>query len=208
MHQHPRLGQGAGHQQIAGGVPGRQCGTVEGDAEMALQVPVGEQLQLATQQGVVVGRQLALHRQLLEGYQRLQRVLEQGVGVVRVDHLQIGLPAEIGQQQETLLEVAGEDLRHVHAGLGQQAGDLDERPAIFLRRRCVHHDQAAHSVLPAEIAAKAGVAARRGQLRRTGRTPTARGEDLRQTQVQPAHQFFESFIHRHFAGSPSDLAVA
>ncbi|MNQ29216.1 hypothetical protein D3C85_425260 [compost metagenome] len=175
---------------------------------MALQVPVGEQLQLATQQGVVVGRQLALHRQLLEGHQRLQRVLEQGVGVVRVDHLQIGLPAEIGQQQETLLEVAGEDLRHVHAGLGQQAGDLDERPAVFLRRRCVHHDQAAHAVLPAKIAAKAGVAARRGQLRRTGRTPTARGEDLRQTQVQPAHQFFESFIHRHFAGSPSDLAVA
>ncbi|MNP83618.1 hypothetical protein D3C76_1826130 [compost metagenome] len=50
---------------------------------MALQVPVGEQLQFAAQQRLVVVRQAIGDRHLLEGHQGVQRRLEEFLGIRR-----------------------------------------------------------------------------------------------------------------------------
>jgi len=64
------------------------------------------------------------------------------------------------------------------AGLIQHLRDLDEGSAVFLGRRCVHHDQAALATLPAEVTAEAGIAAGRSELRRRHFAPAATGEDF------------------------------
>ena len=75
--------------------------------------------------------------------------------------------AEVGEQQEAAVEVLREDRGRVHAGVGQQRGNVHERAAILLRRRRVHRDQRraparARGVgeRDAEIAAKARVGGR------------------------------------------------
>ncbi|MCY1423169.1 hypothetical protein D9M71_388760 [compost metagenome] len=202
MHQHLGLGQRAFHQQVAGPLPGRQALALQGHAEVALQVPLGEQLQFAAQQGLVVGRQAVGHRHLLEGHQGVQRRLEEFLGIGAGEHVQVGLAAKIGQQQEALLDVLGENPRHMHPGLGQQSGDLDEGPAVFLRRRRVHDDQRALARLPAEITAETGVAAGGGQCGGRYRTPAFAGEHGRQTRVQPAIQLLVTNVFRHLRESP------
>lgn len=47
-------------------------------------------------------------------------------------HVEVGLPAQVTEQQETVLQILGENPRHMHAGSGEQSGDLDERSAVFL----------------------------------------------------------------------------
>ena len=86
---------------------------------MALHIPLGKQLQLTTQQGVVVMRQVAIERQALLLEQGLDGIVEQLIGVVLVDHVQVGLAAQIIENQKTLREVGSQYLRHMHASTGQ-----------------------------------------------------------------------------------------
>ena len=73
-------------------------------------------------------------RELVELGSRVRRVVERLA--------QPGV-AEIVDQQQALLEVAGEDRGRREAGVGQPFGDGDERPRILVRRRRVHQHRAA-----------------------------------------------------------------
>ncbi|MNO77658.1 hypothetical protein D3C76_687760 [compost metagenome] len=202
MHQHLRLRQGAFHQQVADALPGGQALAFQGHTEMALQIPVGEQLQLAAQQRLVVVRQAFGDRHLLEGHQGVQRRLEQFLGIRRGEHIQIGAAAQITEQKEALFQLLRENPRHMHAGLGQQAGDLHEWPAVFLWRWRIHDDQRTLARLPAEIAAEAGVAAGSRQGGGRNGAPAFAVEHGRQTGVQPAIQLLVTSIFRHLGESP------
>lgn len=202
MDEHPRLLQRAAYQQVADPLPAGQRLALQLHAEVAGQVPVGEQLQLAAQHRFVVGRQDTGDIDLLEGDQRIQGRFEQLVGISGMKHVEVGLPAQVTEQQETVLQVLGENPRHMHAGFGEQSGDLDERSAVFLGRRRVHHHQAAVPSLPAEITTEAGVATGRDQFGKGHFPPTFSNEQLGQTRVQPAIQLLETGIIRHLRGSP------
>ncbi len=202
MDEHPRLLQRAAYQQVADPFPAGQRLALQLHAEVAGQVPVGEQLQLAAQHRFVVGRQDTGDIDLLEGDQRIQGRFEQLVGIPGMKHVEVGLPAQVTEQQETVLQILGENPRHMHAGSGEQSGDLDERSAVFLGRRRVHHHQAAVPSLPAEITTEAGVATGRDQFGGGHFPPTFGNEQLGQTRVQPAIQLLETGIIRHLRGSP------
>ena len=51
--------------------------------------------------------------------------------------------AEVGEQQEALLGVGGQHPRRVQAGGVDESGHVHEGAHVLLRRRRVHHDQAA-----------------------------------------------------------------
>lgn len=72
MDEHPRLLQRAAYQQVADPLPAGQRLALQFHAEVAGQVPVGEQLQLAAQHRFVVGRQDTGDIDLLEGDQRIR----------------------------------------------------------------------------------------------------------------------------------------
>src|SRR5690606_12570523 len=77
---------------------------------------------------------------------------------------QIRLASQIVEQQKAVLQITGEYARHMHTGGRQQRSHVDEGSTVFLRWRRIHENQAASLGLPAKIAAKAGVAAGRGQV--------------------------------------------
>ncbi len=121
-------------------------------------IPFRKKIQLAPQQRLVVGRQLARARRELPAAQRVGSVGEELRRVLRVERLQVGGGAEIGEQQEARCEVLRQDLGRVHAGRAQQGGDVDERPAVLLVGRSVHDDVAAAVGEPrAPVAPEAGV---------------------------------------------------
>ena len=75
--------------------------------------------------------------------------------------------AEIVEQEEAVVGVGLEHARRMQAGLRDQAGDVDERAHVLLRRRRIHDDDAAAAcAIGAQVAAKAGVARGRPQARR------------------------------------------
>ena len=76
--------------------------------------------------------------------------------------------AEVGEQQKASREVLAEHFGRVDAGGPQQAGDGDERPAIFVRRRRIHRNPRALADRDAEIAAEARVGRSRCDLERRG----------------------------------------
>ena len=147
--------------------------------EMPAHVPFGEQLQLAPQQRLIVTGQRLRDRAALKCDQRLDGIGEQSVGIGLVDHVKIGMPPEIIEQQEAVLQIARQHHRHVDACVREQPGDLHEGPAVFLRWRCIHHDQAVHAVRPTEIATKTGVAAGRAQLADRDLAPVTLSENGR-----------------------------
>jgi hypothetical protein len=60
----------------------------------------------------------------------------------------------------------------MEAGAGDEPGDVDERPDVFLRRRRIHHDDAAATrALGAEVAAKARIAGGEAKARRIDAVP-------------------------------------
>ena len=86
----------------------------------------------------------------LPGDEGGDRVAHQEVGAAQVaarlrslQRLEVELAAEVVEEEEAVLRVRCEDARGVQAGGRDQAGDVDERPDVFLRRRRVHHDDAA-----------------------------------------------------------------
>ena len=105
---------------------------------MFAHIPLGKKIDLALKQCSIVGRQHAGPAGALPLDQRIHRIAEQRVGIVRVKTVQIGGGAQIAQQQETTVDFLCDDLRHVQTRGAHQRGYLHERPAIFLRRRRVH----------------------------------------------------------------------
>ena len=75
------------------------------------------------------------------------------------------LIAEIFQQHQTALQIAGKNLWRGEAGILQIFCDMDEGPRIFVRRGRVHQDRPAIALADPKIAAERGIACDRRQLR-------------------------------------------
>src|SRR5690606_16008586 len=73
--------------------------------------------------------------------QLLQGLAIAGAGIVRAQGGQHQLITEIFEQQEPLAEILGFDGGDVYAVLVPVFGDGDKGPAIFMFRRCIHHDE-------------------------------------------------------------------
>ncbi|MNV76528.1 hypothetical protein D3C71_1698850 [compost metagenome] len=111
------------------------------------------------------------------------------------------MATEVTQQQVATLQVLGVDQRHMHAGTGQQMVDVDERPAVLLRRRCVHDHEAVLSALPAEVAAEAGIAAGCGQVACWHFAPGVFAEKFIELLIEPDSQLLQAYIvFRHYKG--------
>jgi len=137
-------------------------GVGQRDLAVLGQVPVGEQCQLAPQQGFVIGRQHAGARGLLPVDQQVGGLLVPAKSVLRrlgVQGLHEGVWPQVGQQHEAVRGVEGQDARHVQAGLLHQGLHLHEGGAVLLVGRRVHHDAAAarRGGVDAQVAPEAGV---------------------------------------------------
>jgi len=98
------------------------------------------------------------------------------------EHIEVGLTAEIGQQQETALEVFRQHLRHAHPTLAEDPSCVHEGSAVLVRRRRVHGDEAAAGGIDqTEVTAETGIGrgrldARVTRLRQPGEPFTQGGE--------------------------------
>ena len=170
VHIHLRRGQVVGHDGIERFFQRARLRVSERESLVLLQVPVGEQLQLAPQQGFVVGgehtgpRVQLPYQQRIEGLHVASMV---GLRVAGIDAVQHGLVAQICKQHETLRLVPGQHLGDQQSGLAHEAGHLYKRLAVLMRRGRVHHDQAVTRLrIDAQVAAKTRVGRRRAQGRR------------------------------------------
>ena len=141
VHVHPRLREAARDDRVERAVEHLPLRRRQRDAEMARDVPVREQRELAPQQGVVVGRQRAFPRGELPAQQRFDRIAKQGIGVVVREFVDVGAAAEVGEQQEAQSRLPRVNARHVEPGLRHQGGDPDEGGRVFAVGRRVHRDQ-------------------------------------------------------------------
>ena len=119
---------------------------LHGHAPVTRQIPLGEQRQLAVQQGLAVGWQhMGFGRQLPgdEGVYSLQVHRIVGLRVPAVDHLHHGLITQVTEQHEAIGLVPCQYLWDVQTRLRHEAGHLHKWPAVFFVRRCVHDDAAA-----------------------------------------------------------------
>ena len=148
----------------------RACAAVSVHAEVAADVPVGEEREFAREQRLVVGRQLAFARRALPADQRVDRV---EVEPVRATSRR----APRGRCVCRGRSAAGSRGRGPAASTGgawtpaarEQRGDVDERRAVLHRRRRVHRRSASRapasacgaSGVDAEVAAEARVGRRR-----------------------------------------------
>ena len=107
---------------------------------MLADVPLGKQIDLALQQRGIIRRQHARFAGQLPGDQGIDRVAEQRVGIVFSKPVQISGGAQVAQQQKPALDVLRQHVRHVQARVAHQGRHVDERAAVFLRRRRVHGD--------------------------------------------------------------------
>jgi len=162
------------HQQIKDGIQLGTQGRIHINAKMLFQIPLGKQLQLAAQQGLVVDRQHIRLADALNPDQGINGATETLIGIVLAEHRQPGFGPHVRQQQKAARQVLGDDMRHMHTGIGQQPGNTDKWPAIFLRRRRIHADQAALAVTIGEFVTK--IASERGICR--GRQATDLLTDL------------------------------
>ena len=102
------------------------------------------------------------------------------------------------------LQVLLNHLGSVHSRGCEQAGDMDERPAVFPGRRRIHRDEARAAGRPeAEIAPEARVRGRRGELEvvaaEPDSQPLAQQVDALQRSSFPAdclRRLFVRFYHR------------
>jgi hypothetical protein len=163
------LGQRRVDQELEGPVEHRLFFVAQYVAEVAADEPFREQVELAAQQGGVVGRQGACPGRQLPVDQHVEHRAHQRVGQaeVGVQRVEIADAAEVGEQQEAVVKILVQYPWRGEPGLGQQAGDMDEGPAVFLVGRGVHQDaRAAVRLAQAEIAAETGVRRGRGDLDR------------------------------------------
>ena len=138
----------------------------EGRAQVAADIPVGEELELAPQQRRIVRRQLVGSAGELPFHDRVGRVGKEAIcdGPVRgAQRFEVRGGPEIGEQQETPREVLLEHARCIETRVGEQTCDVNERPAVLFLRRSVHGDERGHAVARerhAEIAAEARIGGR------------------------------------------------
>src|SRR5450759_2174470 len=169
MHVHARLGEVVGDDARKDSFQFGVLRLAERDIEMLGDVPLREQEHLAQQQGFVIGRQFVFARGELDFDQRVRgRTVKffRSISVTSAQSLQISGVAEVGQQQKALFEVMRINMRHMRSGLLEQFGYVQERAAILVLRRGIHHDQRALRVGDAEVAAEAGIGRCRGDSER------------------------------------------
>ena len=83
---------------------------------------------------------------------------------------------EIGEQEQSLVEVARKDLGRTEADRGEPFGDRDERTGVLVRRRRIHQDRGSIPLDDSEIAAERRVPGQRQDL---GSRPAARSKEFR-----------------------------
>ena len=137
----------------------------QGGAQVLADKPFGEQIHFAQDEGAVEFGQHVGGAGQLDFHQGFQRFGVQHAGVVVVQGVQIRGRAQVGQQQEALLQVLRDDVGHGHAGAFQQAGHLDKGGYVFALGRRIHGDQCtswqvctAWQYIEAVVAAEARIA--------------------------------------------------
>ena len=110
MHEHLRLRLRVVDQAAVDELQLVHVAAIERDAEMAAEEPFLEQPQIARQQRSSYGRMSAGQRDRLHLQQLRDGGVELRVGVVGVDDVQVGVGAQVFQQQET-----GVDILRQHA---------------------------------------------------------------------------------------------
>ena len=125
------------------------------------EVPVGEQVQFALKQGLVVRRQLSSFGGQLPAQQLVSGLLVQGQLVLRalgVDGRHHGAVAQVAEQHEPVGLVPSQHLGGVQPGVMHEAGHMHKGLTVFLVRRRVHDDAGAGVLrFDAQVAAKAGI---------------------------------------------------
>ena len=114
MHQNLGLRQRIINQQRADPLPQSLLPLIKLNAKVVTHKPFREEFKFTTQQSLVIAGQRRIHRQLLEGQQGFNGVLEQGLGVVTVDHVEKGFIAQIVEQQEPALQVLSINFRDIY----------------------------------------------------------------------------------------------
>ncbi|EXI76763.1 MAG: hypothetical protein AW07_00162 [Candidatus Accumulibacter sp. SK-11] len=132
---------------------------VDGQSEVSCQVPFGEQGEFASKQDMVVLGQLPGLAGELDADQRTVGIAVESWGCLAVrQSLQVGGAAEIGEEQEALVEVLRQHLGDVCSGAPEERRNLQERAAVFLFGRRVHDDPGARVRQgEPEIAPEAGI---------------------------------------------------
>ena len=157
------------------------CGAIAFGVDVEVErgaIPVGEQRQL--------GEPLVEPVDGQAGHRRMLVKVDEDVGgdgvklglavAVLVEPLAQAVVAEVAEQQQPVIEVAGEDFGRGEPDLAKPFGDRDVRARILVRRRRVHQHRAAPVVVEdAEIAAETGVPGERFDARPA---PPAGGEEI------------------------------
>ena len=146
----------------------------ERDAQVAPDVPLGKEGELAAQERLVVLRQNARLARALPAHQRGSGVAEELAHVAVVQCRDVGRRAEVAHEEESLPEVVGEDPRGIEARRAQQLRDVDEGARILALGRRIHRDQGAPVEEHSEIAPEARVG--RGPLDAKGLRRERAGE--------------------------------
>ena len=168
-------------------------GGVEGEAEVARNIPVGEQVKLASEQCAIVFGQDAGSAGALDVDQCSVGVAVKRARASGVEYIKVGRIAEVGKQQEAEFQIFGIDSGDMHASVAEKRSNLQKRAAILVLWWGVHDDlRAAVRECDAEIAPETGVG--RCRFERVSRARVAVGKVL----VEPLAQQFGT---RH-AASP------
>jgi len=184
VHQHGRLRERLRREPVEGRRDRRALARVGREREVAREEPLREQLHLAHQDLAVVGRQRrGIAR--LQAHERVDRVrIERLRACTLPERLEVMLPAEVAHQHEALLRVHGENLRHVHAGRGEDARDPEPRVEALAFGGRVHRDLSAAAAMHAEVTPEARVGGR-GRDALDGRARQAR---------DPSFEFQEPWV--------------
>jgi hypothetical protein len=157
MNVSPGLCKAAGENQSEDRFQRLPLPGIEFDAKVAPQIPLGEQIEFASQQCFVVQGQHGVAAGELPADQRIGRIAEQPVGIAIVERGEISRRAQVRQQQETLGKILCEYGGNVEACRGHEAGHVYERAAIFMLGWRIHDNERCIRQRDAEITPEAGV---------------------------------------------------
>ena len=156
---------------------------------MSTHVPFGEQIDFATQHGMVVlgqhtglGSDLPLHKCIGSRIHQTGRI-------VLVENIQISLSSQIAHQNETLRGVACQNFRYVQPCILHERINFQKRIDRFLFGRRIHHDIGNAVTLHTKITSKTRICA----CRRQG-CQVQSSHSLLAT--QPLTECFQAFILR------------
>ena len=109
--------------------------------QMPIQEPFLENRQFPTQEGAIIDGQPIGRTTGLDRRQGRQGVAVEALAVSVVQRVQVGPLAQVAEQQETAVEVLGQNLRGIQANGPQLPGNSHEATAILLLRGGVHDDE-------------------------------------------------------------------